>query len=84
MSHLCDKLKSNWGYISRRLNFFKVFILQSGLSESKMQRQHFEDRWICQLQMLQPTGINTEIHQYAKDMYERFGKIRGTDKNFTP
>lgn len=53
----------------------EVLILQSGLTKSRSQREWYEDRWICRLQTMQPTGINTEIHQYAKDMYECFGRI---------
>ena len=53
----------------------KVLILQTGLSKSRAQREYFEDKWICTLQTLQSSGINKELHQYGKDMYECFGKI---------
>ena len=47
----------------------EVFILQTGLPSEK-QREFFEDRWICRLQTL--NAINTDIHQFAKDMYSSF------------
>ena len=53
----------------------EVLILESGLTKSQAQREHCEDRWIARLQTLQETGINLDINQYAKDMYESFGKI---------
>ena len=52
----------------------EVLILQSGLEKSKAQREYFEDKWICRLQTLQPTGININTNQYAKDMYTCFGR----------
>lgn len=52
----------------------EVLILQSGLEKSKAQREYFEDKWICRLQTLQPTGINIHTNQYAKDMYTCFGR----------
>ena len=53
-----------------------VLILQSGLSKSQAQREHFEDRWISMLQTLQKTGINLDCHQYAKDMYASYGRTK--------
>ena len=58
----------------------EVLILQSGLSKSRAQREHFEDRWICRLQTRQKTGINQDIKQYARDMYMPFSKISATDR----
>jgi len=45
----------------------EVLILQSGLTKSESQREHAEDRWICRLQTMKPTGINQKIQQYARD-----------------
>ena len=58
-----------------KLEDMEVTILQTGLSKSRMQREYFEDRWICKLQTLQDTGINKDTHQYAKDMYQCFARI---------
>ena len=56
----------------------EVLILQTGL-KSKAEREYYEDKWICRLQTLQPTGINIDTHQYAKDMYTCFSRtINGT------
>ena len=56
----------------------KVMILQTGLSKSQEQREHFEDRWICRLQSLQSdssSGINKSMKMFGKEMYESFSKI---------
>ena len=56
----------------------KVMILQTGLSQSQEQREHFEDRWICRLQSLQhesSSGINKSMKVFGKEMYESFAKI---------
>ena len=51
--------------------YMEVFILQTGLL-SEAEREHFEDRWICRLQALQPTGMNKEMHSYGIAMYNSF------------
>ena len=51
----------------------EVMILQTDVP-SEAQREFLEDKWICRLQTLQPTGVNIETHQYAKDMYSCYGK----------
>ena len=53
----------------------EVLILQSGLTKSESQREHAEDRWICRLQTMKPTGINQKIQQYARDMYMSFSRV---------
>ena len=35
----------------------EIHILQTGLTKLE-ERDHYEDRWICLLQTLQPCGIN--------------------------
>ncbi len=50
-----------------------IFILQTGLS-TEAEREFHEDRWICRLQTMEPTGINKERHQYGHDMYGSFSK----------
>ena len=52
----------------------EVKILQSGI-QSNQERELLEDKWICRLQTLSPTGINRSTKQYAKDMYTCYKKI---------
>ena len=47
----------------------EIKILQSGLN-SKIQRELYEDKWICKLQTLKPSGLNTETNAYAKELYQ--------------
>ena len=49
----------------------EIFILQTGLKTVE-EREFYEDRWICRLQTLQPTGVNKDIHPYAQAMYKCF------------
>ena len=50
----------------------EIHILQMGLKTVEA-REHYEDRWICRLQTLQPNGgINKEVHPYASSMYKSF------------
>ena len=51
----------------------KITILEAGF-ETKAERIRSEDKWICQLQTIQPFGINTEISSYGKEMYDTFTK----------
>ena len=51
----------------------QIYVLQTGLSTEAV-REHHEDRWICRLQTMEPTGINKERHQYGHDMYGSFTK----------
>ena len=46
----------------------EVNILQSGIW-NKQERELLENKRICLLQTLAPTGINKSVKQYAKDMY---------------
>ena len=52
----------------------EVFILQTGIADEK-RREFLEDKWICRLQTLK--DLNTDFHQYAKDMYGLYSKIVG-------
>ena len=54
------------------LDDLEVMILQTGLSKSRAQREYFEDKWICKLQTKVGTGINEQLHHYAKQMYQCF------------
>ena len=47
----------------------EIHILQTGLTKVE-ERDHYEDRWICLLQTLQPCGINKDVHAYAASMYK--------------
>ena len=49
----------------------EIHILQTGLSTVE-ERDHYEDRWICLLQTLQPSGINKDVHTFASSMYKSF------------
>ena len=49
----------------------EIHILQTGLTKLE-ERDHYEDRWICLLQTLQPCGINKDVHAYAACMYKSF------------
>ena len=49
----------------------EVCILQSGIW-SEEERELLEEKWICRLQTLHPTGINKNIKHYAKAMYTSF------------
>jgi hypothetical protein len=60
--------------MNHTIDDMEVMILQTGLS-SEAERLFFEDKWICRLQTLQPTGINIDINQYAKNMYTSYGKM---------
>ena len=49
----------------------KVMILQTGLTESQEQREHYEDRWICRLQSLrdgETSGMNKSIKIFGKEI----------------
>ena len=61
-------------------NSLKVQILQDNLPNKAM-RKFYEDLWICRLQTLQPTGLNTEIGAYAKEMYSCYTKALTTHKH---
>ena len=56
----------------------EVLILQSGLNKSKEEREFHEDRWICRLQTLKPSGINEKLNGYAKEMYQCFTKLHSS------
>ena len=74
--HCCD-IKSNpdkseltkYFHESDNINdSFNVTILQSNINTSAAQRYH-EDKWICKLKSLALHGLNSEIGDYAKEMY---------------
>ena len=45
-----------------------VNILQNNIKTAAARRYH-EHKWICKLKTLVPYGLNTEIGDYAKEMY---------------
>ena len=45
-----------------------VTILENNIKTAAARRYH-EDKWICKLKTLAPNGLNTEIGDYAKEMY---------------
>ena len=49
-------------------NDLNVTILQNNIKTAAARRYH-EDKWICKLKTLAPHGLNTEIGDYAKEMY---------------
>ena len=53
------------------LDDLEVCILQSGIA-SPEERELLEEKWICRLQTLHPTGINKKIKHFAKDMYTSY------------
>ena len=48
-----------------------IYILQTGLV-TEAEREFHEDRWICRLQTMEPSGINKELHQFGHEMYGSF------------
>ena len=51
----------------------EIYILDHGIS-SFPARERMEDRFICKLQTLEPTGMNKRIGPYAKEMYTLWTK----------
>ena len=45
-----------------------VIILQNNITTAAAWKYH-EDKWICKLRTLAPSGLNTETGGYAKEMY---------------
>ena len=45
-----------------------VTILQNNIKTAAARRYH-EHKWICKLKALAPYGLNTEIGDYTKEMY---------------
>ena len=57
-------------YESHNLNDgFNVTILQNNIKPAAAARRYHENNWICKLKTLAPHGLNTEIVDYAKEMY---------------
>ena len=54
----------------------EISILDYGIG-SLEERERVEDRFICRLQTREPTGMNTRIGPYAKEMYHLWGKASG-------
>ena len=52
----------------------EVSILKQGF-KSAAERKMQEDKFICLLGTLNPTGLNTKLGQYAKDMYDTYQQI---------
>ena len=46
-----------------------VILEQLPKNSTSQVRKHYEDRWICKLQTMQPNGINLDVGWYAKEMY---------------
>ena len=44
-------------------------ILQNNIKPAAAARRYHEDKWICKLKTLASHGLNTEIGDYAKEMY---------------
>ena len=57
----------------------EVFILQTDLLDES-EREFFEDKWICRLQT--QGALNTDLHQYAKDMYHIHSKVYAVANRF--
>ena len=56
----------------------EVFILQTDIKDEK-EREFYEDKWICALQTFQ--SMNTDLHQYARDMYGLYSKVQTIRKS---
>ena len=52
-------------------NDLKVTILQKNIKTAAVRRFH-EDKWICKVKTLASYGLNTEIGDYAKEMYNLY------------
>ena len=52
-------------------NDVKVTILQNNIGTAAARRYH-EDKWICKVKTLAPHGLNTEIGDYAKELYNLY------------
>ena len=46
-------------------------MLQNSIKTAAARRYH-EDKWICKLKIFGPHGFNTEICNYAKEMYNLY------------
>ncbi|XP_066926568.1 uncharacterized protein [Clytia hemisphaerica] len=53
----------------------EVMILESDFSSSA-ERERAEDKWMCRLQTLAPSGLNKDCHGYAKEVYQMFRDVR--------
>ena len=57
----------------------EVYILQTDImDESKL--EFLEDKWICRLQT--QGALNTDLNQYAKDMYHIHSKVCAVGNRF--
>ena len=65
---------------NHQLKDMEIFILQTGIQDGK-EREFYEDKWICKLQTFK--DINTELHQYAKEMYGVYTKLNTNQDNPT-
>ena len=74
--HRCDiknkpgnsELAKHFREIHNLNNDLNVTILQNNIKTAAAPRYH-EDKWICKLKTLAPHDLNTEIGDYAKEMY---------------
>ena len=55
----------------------EIYIIDYGITSLKY-RKFLEDRWICKLQTMKPTGLNFECGQYVKEMYQCWTSVWNT------
>ena len=53
----------------------EIFIIDYGVN-SVQYRKFLEDRWICKLQTMKPTGLNFESGAYVKEMYKCWTSVQ--------
>ena len=63
-----SKLAKHFHECRNLIDDFNVTILQNNIKTAAARRYH-EDKWICKLKTLAPHGLNTEIGDYAKEIY---------------
>ena len=50
----------------------KVYILQDNVTGSWGKREYFEDRWMTRLNSKAPSGMNSNLKEFAKTFYALF------------
>lgn len=55
-------------------NDLQLFIVEQNVFDPD-HRLRLEDKWICRLQSRQPNGLNTELGNYAKELYRCYSEI---------
>ena len=61
-------LQKNFHELHNLNDDLNITILQNNI-KTAVARRYFEDKWICTLKTLAPDVLNTEIGDYAKEMY---------------